>query len=102
MLCGEPVPYHIRKKARNMDERADRKTFVVHESEKSDAGSDARSENSHALVTLRQQPVRRATCVQHRLPDRGQSASDIRGDEVLGSLQFRRFSMMVVRQAQAK
>src|SRR5262249_17117390 len=103
MACTDAISNHIAKEAGDVVEDAYTQTAFVQIREIGDAGADAAARNPNPFITLLDKPVDSASRVAYGLLNRGNGASKIGADQVIGSWTLRiSFFMVGQRQTQSR
>src|SRR5579872_4622265 len=85
-----------------MVERSDPDSRIVCRSDKGITGSEAGADHTEIAVTLLLEPVEAATDIDDALTNRVESAADVGGDRIVGTLDLRGHANVVIRHAHAE
>src|SRR5881296_2928658 len=102
VLRGKARPNHVRKKTRYVNKNPRRKALIVRKSQKPDAGSYTRSQNSNSAIAAAEQPIGRAAGIQNCLPDSGNGSPNVWRNQILRPLEMSGPAIVVIRQAEAQ
>jgi hypothetical protein len=80
-----------------MNKYSGRESLVVNKRQECDARTDAGANQPDFLIATLKEPVGSASSIGNRLPGSRESSPDIRGNEILRSLEVGWFSLVVIR-----